>query len=86
MNVLVNDALTAFYLWLCGVRHTVQHHSAREETRCRHSFRLAAMILLYALRERERERERERMCECVCARVYFSASMFKTSGLDVFSI
>ena len=53
-NVLFNDALNTFYLRLYGVGHMVkdQSYSVREETRCRHigySFRIAAMVLLYAL-------------------------------------
>ena len=51
-NVLFNDALSTFYLRLCGVRHMIKDHSlTREETRCRdigYSFRLAARVLLYA--------------------------------------
>ena len=36
-NVLFNDALNTFYLWLYGVRHMVKDHSDSEkETRCRH--------------------------------------------------
>ena len=29
-NVLFNDALSTFYLWLYGVRHMVKDHSERE--------------------------------------------------------
>ena len=29
-NVLFNDALNTFYLWLYGVRHMVKHHSDSE--------------------------------------------------------
>ena len=52
-NVLFNDTLNTFYLWLYGVTHMVKDHSdsKREETRCRHmgySFRLATKVLLYA--------------------------------------
>ena len=52
-NVLFNDALNTFYLWLYGITHIVKDHSdsEREETRCRYmgySFRLAAWVLLYA--------------------------------------
>ena len=50
-NVLFNDALNTFYLWLYGVRHMVKDHSDSEkETCCRHigySFRLAARVLVY---------------------------------------
>ena len=36
-NVLFNDALNTFYLWLYCVRHMVNDHSiVREETCCRH--------------------------------------------------
>ena len=54
-NVLFNDALNTFYLWLYGVRYMVRDHS-REETCCRHigySFRLAARVLLYSSSHRE---------------------------------
>ena len=51
-NVLFNDALNTFYLRLYCVRHMVKAHSDSEkETRCRHigySYRLTAMVLLYA--------------------------------------
>ena len=30
-NVLFNDALNTFYLWLYGVRHMVKDHSDREK-------------------------------------------------------
>ena len=53
-NVLFNDALNTFYLRLYGVRRMVEDQS--EETRCRHmdySFRLAAMVLLYASSHRQ---------------------------------
>ena len=49
-NVLFNDALNTFYLWLYGVRHMVK------ETRCCHigySYRLAARVLLYAPSHRQ---------------------------------
>ena len=56
-NVLFNDALNTFYLWLYGVRHIVKDHSnRREETRCRNmgsSFRLTARVLLYAPSHRQ---------------------------------
>ena len=29
-NILFNDALNTFYLWLLGVRHMVKNHSDRE--------------------------------------------------------
>ena len=37
-NVLFNDALNTFYLWLYGIRHMVKDHSGivGNETRCRH--------------------------------------------------
>ena len=46
-NVLFNDTLDTFYLWLYGVGHMVKDHSdsEREETDCRHmgySFRITA--------------------------------------------
>ena len=50
-NVLFNNALNSFYLQLCGVRHFVKDHSARDKTHCHHfmgySFQLAANNLLY---------------------------------------
>ena len=55
-NVLFNDALNTFYLRLYGVRHMVEDHSDREETRCRHmgySFRLTARVLLYVPSHRQ---------------------------------
>ena len=56
-NVLFNDALNTFYLWLYGVGHRVRNHSAREETRCRnyigYYFLLTARALLYALSHRQ---------------------------------
>ena len=55
-NVLFNDALNTFYLWLYGIRHMVKDHSDSEETRCRHmgySFRLTARVLLYAPSHRQ---------------------------------
>ena len=55
-NVLFNDALNTFYLWLCGVRHMVKDQSARQETRCSHMgyvFWLAARVLLYASSHRQ---------------------------------
>ena len=55
-NVLFNDALNTFYIWLYGISHMVKDHSAREETRCHHmgcSFRLAARVLLYASSHRQ---------------------------------
>ena len=33
-NVLFNDALNTFYLWLYGIKHMVKYHSAKEETSC----------------------------------------------------
>ena len=54
-NVLFNDALNTFYLWLYGVRHMVK--IAREKTHCHHymgySFKLAARIFLYASSHRQ---------------------------------
>ena len=50
-NILFNDTLNTFYLWLYGVGHMVKDHSVREETRCHHmgySFQLTAKVLLYA--------------------------------------
>ena len=26
-NVLFNDALNTFYLWLCGIRHMIKDHT-----------------------------------------------------------
>ena len=46
-NVSFNVALNTFYLRLHGVGHMVKEHSVGKETRCRHSFRLAATVLLY---------------------------------------
>ena len=49
-NVLFNDTLNTFYLRLYDVGHMVKDHI--EETRYRHymgyTFRLAAMVILYA--------------------------------------
>ena len=36
VNVLFNDALNIFYLWLYGIGHKVKDHLAREETCCHH--------------------------------------------------
>ena len=50
-NVLFNDTLNTFYLWLYGVTQI-----ARDEARCRHmgySFQLAARVLLYAPSHRQ---------------------------------
>ena len=35
-NIVVNDALSTFYLWLYGVRHMVKDHSdgERKEGKC----------------------------------------------------
>ena len=57
-NVLFNDTLNTFYLRLYGVRHMASDHSGSEKgnPRCRHmgySFRLGAMILLYASSHRQ---------------------------------
>ena len=56
-NVLFNDTLNTFYLWLYGVGHMVKDPEiVREETRCCHmgySFRLAARVLLYAPSHRQ---------------------------------
>ena len=51
-NVLFNDTLNTFYLWLYDIRHMVKNHSDRERETHPHymgySFRLAARILFYA--------------------------------------
>ena len=47
-NVLFNDALNSFYLWLYGVGHMVKYHSDSERGNIGYSFRLAARVLLYA--------------------------------------
>ena len=58
-NVLLNDALNTFYLWLYGVGYMVKDHSDSErgeETCCCHmgySFRLAARVVLYAPSHRQ---------------------------------
>ena len=49
-NVLFNDTLNTFYLWLYGVRHMVKDHSDSERG---NSFQLAAMVLLYASSHRQ---------------------------------
>ena len=52
-NVLFNDALNTFYLWLYSVRYMV---IVRKETCCRHigySYRLTARVLLYAPSHRQ---------------------------------
>ena len=35
-NVLFNDTLNTFYLWLNGIRHMVKDHPVREEHCCQH--------------------------------------------------
>ena len=55
-NVLINNALSTFYLWLYGILHMVKDHLAKEETCCLHigySFCFAARILLYAPSHRQ---------------------------------
>ena len=56
-NVLFNDALNTFYLWLYGVRHMVKDHSDSEKgNQLRHigySFRLTARVVLYAPSHRQ---------------------------------
>ena len=56
-NVLFKDAFNTFYLWLYGIGHMVKDHSdSNRETHCHHmgySFRLAAMVLLYASSHRK---------------------------------
>ena len=51
-NVLFNDTINTFYLWLYGIWHMVKNQStAREETWCHHmgySFWLMSRVLLYA--------------------------------------
>ena len=51
-NVLFNNALDTFYLWLYAVVYMVKHNSERAETCCHHnmgySFQLEARDLLYA--------------------------------------
>ena len=55
-NVLFNDALNTFYLWLYGIRHMVKDHSDSERGNLLPphglSFQLAA-ILLYASSHRQ---------------------------------
>ena len=46
-NVLFNNTLNTFYLWLYGVRHMVKDHSDS------YHFRLAARVLLYAPSHRQ---------------------------------
>ena len=50
-NVLFNDALNTFYLWLYGIRHMVKHDSESERGNPLlphgYSFQLAARVLLY---------------------------------------
>ena len=45
-NVLFNDALNTFYLWLYGIRHMVKDHSDSEKG-------IAARVLLYAPSHRQ---------------------------------
>ena len=56
-NVLFNDALNTFYLWLYGIRHMVNDHTDSERgNRCCHmdySFQLAARVLLYTSLHRQ---------------------------------
>ena len=49
-HVLFNDALNTFYFRLYGVGHMVKDHSDSERG---NSFRLAAMVLLYASSHRQ---------------------------------
>ena len=51
-NILFNNALNTFYLWLYGVRHLVKDHS-ESESHMGFSFRLAARVLLYAPSDRQ---------------------------------
>ena len=57
VNVLFNNALNTFYLWLYGIGHMVKDHSDGERGNlCCHmgySFRLAARVLLYAPSHRQ---------------------------------
>ena len=39
-NVLFNNTLNTFYLWIYGVGHMVKDHSAREETCCHMGYSL----------------------------------------------
>ena len=45
-NVLFNNALNTFYLWLHGIGHMVKNHMG-------YSFRLIARVLLYAPSHRQ---------------------------------
>ena len=48
-NVLFNDTLNTFYLWLYGIGHTVEDHSENERgNHMGYSFWLTARVLLYA--------------------------------------
>ena len=53
-NVLFNDALNTFYLWLYGIRHMVKDHSDSEKgNHIGYSYRLTARVLLYAPSHRQ---------------------------------
>ena len=56
-NVLFNDALNTFYLWLYVVKHMVKDHSDCERgnlpPHTGYSFPLAARVLLYASSQRQ---------------------------------
>ena len=52
-NVLLNDALNTFYLRLYGVRPMVYDHSDSERGNIGYSYRLRAMVLLYAPSHRQ---------------------------------
>ena len=68
-NVLFNDVLNTFYLWLYGVVYMVNDNSAREETCCHHnmgySFQLEARDLLYSPPQR-RYGTHHRLCYTSC--------------------
>ena len=52
-NVLFNNALNTFYLWLYGVRHMVKDHSDSEKGNPLPSYRLTVRVLLYAPSHRQ---------------------------------
>ena len=55
-NVLFNDALNTFYLWLYGVRHMVKDHSDSERERERNVLFNDALNAFYLRLYGEREK------------------------------
>ena len=85
LNVLYNDTLNIFYLWLYGIRHMLKDHSAREETCCHHyicySFRLVEKVLLYALSYRH-----DRTYNGPCCTSRGSLAWMRTSSMEPYLV